>query len=73
MREIHDAGKRMNLTKTVRLKPISNLRLKTFSKVDCLNIRKIEKFLSNQEDPTNEGKGQQKSYFCRKNSLMILK
>ena len=32
---------------------------KSYKKVDCLNIRKIEKFLSNQEDPTNEGKNQQ--------------
>jgi len=38
------------------LEPISNFKLQILGKVDCLNIRKIEKFLSNQTDPTNEGK-----------------
>ena len=46
----------MNLTQSVRLEPISKFKLQILGKVDCLNIRKIEKFLSNQEDPTNEGK-----------------
>ena len=46
----------MNLTQSVCLEPISNFKLKILGKVDCLNIRKIEKFLSNQTDPTNEGK-----------------
>ena len=52
MREIHDAGKGrtkpryFDKTKPKSLRPL---------KVDCLNIRKIEKFLSNQTDSTNEG------------------
>ena len=64
----------MNLTQSVRLEPISNFKLQILGKVDCLNIRKIEKFLSNQTDPTNEGIVIKHSFdFRRKNSLMILK
>ena len=64
----------MNLTQSVRLEPISNFKLQILGKVDCLNIRKIEKFLSNQTDPTNEGTVSKHNFrFLRKNSLMILK
>ena len=44
-------------------------------KVDCLNIRKIEKFLSNQTDATNEGTYQRTFFLVHftYSSSMILK
>ena len=59
MREIHDAGKGWIWPKMFDCNPFKLPGYKSYEKVDCLNIRKIEKFLSNQEDPTNEGKNQQ--------------
>ena len=57
MREIHDAGKRMNISLILWSIWIEKFEAPHLWKVDCLNIRKIEKFLSNQTDATNEGTG----------------